>query len=300
MDRFYDKEEAAQAIKLLIKERCGKDAKHLSRILKDPDVLDSVSVEKDDAENIWKLVFTATGVIIAQDLPPVARESRISKDEIRFLSQYVRISGMGSIAFEDTIIALKGIQQLGEREFQEGSLEEWTQFTVQGHDAIEFSNRYFTPCSQAINGDSVRFPMDVDPNGVPQKMAGTQWIHAEDNEVRYYRGVIDIGKKRYMVAKPQTFRVGDIVEIQMSMVFVKDKRGLVKMKTILRAIALVNCDLTMKADRDRKQHTGSTPTTSFSRMKRKIGFEDDEEEDLTGHRGKRHEEERVEEMMTDD
>ncbi|PBK62520.1 hypothetical protein ARMSODRAFT_1089102 [Armillaria solidipes] len=183
MDRFYDKEEAAQAIKLLIKERCGKDAKHLSRIPKDPDVLDGVSVEKDDAENIWKLVFTATGVIIAQDLPPVARESRISKDEIRFLSQYVRISGMGSIAFEDTIIALKGIQQLGEREFQEGDLEEWTQFTVQGHNVIEFSNQYFTPCSQAINGDSVRFPMDVNPNGVPQKMAGMQWIHAEDNEV---------------------------------------------------------------------------------------------------------------------
>ncbi|KAK0445728.1 hypothetical protein EV421DRAFT_1902096 [Armillaria borealis] len=287
MDRFYDKEEAAQAIELLIKERCGKDAKHLSRIPKDPDVLDGSDGSQEEQ------VFTATGVIIAQDLPPVARESRISKDKIRFLSQYVRISGMGSIAFEDTIIALKGIQQLGEREFQEGDLEEWTQFTMQGHDVIEFSNRYFTPRSQAIDGDSVRFPMDVDPNGVPQKMAGTQWIHAEDNEVRYYRGVIDGGKKRYMVGKPQTFRVGDIVEIQTSMVFVKDKRGLVKMKTILRAIAL-------KADRDRKQYMGSTPTTSSSRMKRKIGFEDDEEEDLTGHRGKRREEERAEETMTDD
>ncbi|PBK89117.1 hypothetical protein ARMGADRAFT_936362, partial [Armillaria gallica] len=113
--------------------------------------------------------------------------------------------------------------------------------------------------------------------------------------------------KRYMVAKPQTFRVGDIVKVQMSMVFVKDRRGLVKMKTILRVIALVNCDITMvsesvqenkdilttskKADREQKQCTASMPTMSSSRMKRKIGFKDEEEDEETGHRGKRHEEE---------
>ncbi|PBK89118.1 hypothetical protein ARMGADRAFT_1033674 [Armillaria gallica] len=113
-------------------------------------MLDGMSMEKDDAENIWRLVkrgsdgsreeqvFTATGVIIAQDLCPVTREARMSQDKIRFLSQYVYISGMGSIAFKNTIIALKGIRQLGEREFQEDELEEWMQLTMQGHDAIEF------------------------------------------------------------------------------------------------------------------------------------------------------------------
>lgn len=47
-------------------------------------MLDGVSVEKDDTENIWRLVrnesdgsreeqvFTAMGVIISKDLPPIA------------------------------------------------------------------------------------------------------------------------------------------------------------------------------------------------------------------------------------
>ncbi|KAK0494085.1 hypothetical protein EDD18DRAFT_1077907 [Armillaria luteobubalina] len=227
---------------------------------------------------------------------------------------------MGGTEFENTIIALRGLQQLGEREFQEGEVEEWTQLTVQGQDTIKFSNRYFMPCSQSIEGDSVPFPTDVDPNGTLQRLAGTQWIHAEDNEVRYYRGATLTraggGGNRYIVAKPQTFRVGDIVEVQMSMVFVKDKRGRVKMKTILRVIAMVNCDIAMvseslgkqmwylrvtkRADRERKQAATGTPIMSATRMKRKIGFEEDKDEDETGHRAKRRGDRTPEEMITEE
>ncbi|KAK0207527.1 hypothetical protein IW262DRAFT_1302604 [Armillaria fumosa] len=160
------------------------------------------------------------------------------KDKIRLLSQYVRISRMGSMEFENTIIALRGLQQLGEREFQEGKVEEWTQLTMQGQDTIKFSNQYFTPRSQSIKKDSIPFSMDVDPNSMLQRLAGMQWIHAEDNKVRYYRGIVHGGKKSMGGADVQS----DIVEVQTSMVFVKDKRGRVKMKTILRAIAMVNCN----------------------------------------------------------
>ncbi|KAK0477528.1 hypothetical protein IW261DRAFT_1565805 [Armillaria novae-zelandiae] len=307
MDRFYDKAKAVEAIEQLIKERCEKDIKHLSRIPKDPEVLDGVSVEKDDTENVWRLVrddndggreelvFMATGAIISKDLPPIA----LSNNKIRFLSQYIQLSGMGSTEFDNTIVALKGLQQLGEREFQEGEVKEWTQLTMQGQDTIKFLNHYFMPCSQTIEGDSIPFPIDVDPNGVLQRLAGMQWIHAEDNEVRYYRGVMNGGKKRYIVAKPQTFRVGDIVKVQTSMVFVKDKRGRVKMKTILRAIAMVNCDISMRADRERKQAVAGMAIMSLSRMKRKIGFEEDEKEEEMDHRAKRREEETPEETMAE-
>ncbi|KAK0207536.1 hypothetical protein IW262DRAFT_1281958, partial [Armillaria fumosa] len=206
-----------------------------------------------------------------------------------FLSQYVHISRMGSVEFENTIIALRGLQQLGEREFQEGKVEEWTQLTMQGQDTIKFSNQYFTPCSQSIEEDSVPFSMDVDPNGMLQRLASMQWIHAEDNKVRYYRGIVHGGKKRYIIAKPQTFRVGDIVEVQTSMVFVKDKRGQVKMKTILRAIAMVNCDITMVSKSFEQQM-----------MKRKIGFEEDKDEEEMEHRAKRWEENTPEERMVEE
>ncbi|PBK89398.1 hypothetical protein ARMGADRAFT_936229, partial [Armillaria gallica] len=50
---------------------------------------------------------------------------------------------------------------------------------------------------------------------------------------------------RYIPAKLRVFRLGDIVEVQCSVVFVKSKGGNVKMKLILRALALVNCKYAM-------------------------------------------------------
>lgn len=48
------------------------------------------------------------------------------------------------------------------------------------------------------------------------------------------------GEHRYVKAKPQIFRIRDIMEAQCSIVFIKGKGASVRMKLVLRAIALVN------------------------------------------------------------
>ncbi|KAK0442213.1 hypothetical protein EV421DRAFT_1736444 [Armillaria borealis] len=74
------------------------------------------------------------------------------------------------------------------------------------------------------------------------------------------------------------FRVGDIVEAQCSVVFVRSKGSSVKMKLILRGVAMVNCDHAMNADRERRKGTGfEMGGVSGGRMKRKVGFEYEED-----------------------
>ncbi|PBK91962.1 hypothetical protein ARMGADRAFT_1031422 [Armillaria gallica] len=93
--------------------------------------------------------------------------------------------------------------------------------------------------------------MAVMVNIVQQKCHGrTNMIHTEDNIVKYYWGMLDGRKKRYIPAKPQSFRLGDIAEVQCLVVFMKSKGGSVKTKLILRALALVNCEHAMNADRE--------------------------------------------------
>ncbi len=104
------------------------------------------------------------------------------------------------------------------------------------------------------------------------------------------------------------FRVGDIVEVQSSVVFIKTKNGPARMKTVLRAIALMNCEHTMvrdkyiqnkhmrsmvfiftqHVDREKKREVaaGSSGPKAALKLKRKIGFEEDNVE-LRDEAGKR-------------
>ncbi|KAK0221442.1 hypothetical protein IW262DRAFT_1271309, partial [Armillaria fumosa] len=131
----------------------------------------------------------------------------------------------------------------------------------------------------------------VDPNGVLRRLAGDRLEHTEDNEVKYFRGIAGEKKRpRYLETKLQAFHVGDIVEAQCSIVFVACRGGDMKMKLILRVLALVNCDhtmvsshspieiqiltLTQNADKERKKgDEGMEFIGTSKRMKRKVGFE---------------------------
>ncbi|KAK0443715.1 uncharacterized protein EV420DRAFT_1649184 [Desarmillaria tabescens] len=156
-------------------------------------------------------------------------------------------------------------------------MEEWKPTKVKDLDMVELSNRYFRPWNNS-NKEDIPFSPDIDPMGILAKIAQQKWVHTEDNEVGYFRGLIDeAGKKRYMMVKPQMLRIGDIVEAQCSMVFMKTNNGVTKTKLILRAIALANSDHSSKANAERR-NTANTPSQSVVKMKRKIGFEDEEDD----------------------
>ncbi|KAK0496654.1 hypothetical protein EDD18DRAFT_1105021 [Armillaria luteobubalina] len=88
------------------------------------------------------------------------------------------------------------------------------------------------------------------------RLVGDRLEHTEDNEVKYFRGIA--GEKKSSA-----------------------EAATLKMKLILRALALVNCDHTMNADKERKKgDEGRGFISASKRMKRKVGFEysDSEEE----------------------
>ncbi|KAK0457946.1 uncharacterized protein EV420DRAFT_1764467 [Desarmillaria tabescens] len=276
MDRFYNKDDAKNIIELLTQERVEKDRMHLSRVLKDNEFVKSASIKRDNEAGVWRIikqsedegmmeemVFTITGAIYAMDLPPVAKEMRAQKEKVGFLI-------------------------MGEREFRDGELKHWKPMSMKGLDVIELSNRYFRLRNSTNDEEGIPFSNDVDPAGILAKIVQRKWIHTEDNEVRYYRGVMDErGKKRqaffefvsslYVSAKLQIFRVGDIVEAQCSMVFLRTNEGTARMKMILRALALVNSDNSTKATVECR-NAMNTQSEMVIRIKQKIGFKEEEED----------------------
>ncbi|KAK0436835.1 uncharacterized protein EV420DRAFT_1281031, partial [Desarmillaria tabescens] len=61
---------------------------------------------------------------------------------------------------------------------------------------------------------------------------------------------------RYVSAKLQIFRVGDIVEAQCLMVFLRTNKGTARMKMILRALTLVNSNNSMVSNGIYKDNMG--------------------------------------------
>ncbi|KAK0491719.1 hypothetical protein EDD18DRAFT_1358492 [Armillaria luteobubalina] len=310
MDQFYNALEASRTIDGLTAERVAKDKYHLVGE-QDAKLLHGVSVEYEADAQVWRLakgedelVFTITGAIASMDLPPITRETHSMREKLRFLSQSVTLTGCGGVEFEQIVANLKDIHARGEREFRQGQLLDWMPTQVHGSNAIELSNRYFQrKTSSSTQSNGIQIGRNVDPNGILRKLAGDKLEHTEDNEVKYYQGVAEGEKKRYVETKPQVFRVSDIVEARCSIVFVTCKGGDAKMKLILRALALVNCEHTTDADRERKRGDDSrdVPNTS-NRMKRKVGFEYSDSEEDKEDRVKRQQQAETDEngeMITD-
>ncbi|KAK0457360.1 uncharacterized protein EV420DRAFT_1480831 [Desarmillaria tabescens] len=237
MDQYYDTREAKHMVHSLSEERVAKDELHLSRLYRETTVLEGMQITSDDDEQTC---------------------------------QSITLTGFNGKSFDDAICAIREIQCTGEREFHQGQLQEWLPVKLQGYDAVEMSNRYFRTRSKTERETGIPIRTDVDPKG-------NNLIHMEENVVKYYRGIMDAGKKKYMGAKPHMFRTGDIVEAQCSVVFVRCKGGSVKTKLVLHAIAMVNCEHTM---------VGGAP--SAVRMKRKVGFKYEGEAEETHEKSKKH------------
>ncbi|KAK0216057.1 hypothetical protein IW262DRAFT_1299320 [Armillaria fumosa] len=170
------------------------------------------------------------------------------------------LTGCGSMEFEQIVVNMKDIHARGEREFHQGQLLDWMPTQVHGSNTIELSTR------------------------ILHKLTGDKLEHTEDNEVKYYQGVAEGEKKRYIETKLQVFCVSNIVKARCSIMFVTCKGGDTKMKLILHTLVLVNCEHTTDADRERKQGDDRQDILNVSnRMKQKVGFkysdlEEDEED----------------------
>ncbi|KAK0478655.1 hypothetical protein EDD18DRAFT_1114086 [Armillaria luteobubalina] len=150
-------------------------------------------------------------------------------------------------SFDETIATLQEIRLMGEREFKNGMLDKWTPSTK-----------------------------DINPLGILQRSGKMDITHTEDNKVQYFKANIDSkGRRRFQRARPQMFRIGDIIEVQWSVIMFKVKGARHRMKLVLQAIAMLDCNIMLDAKRMASKL--SVPEdTGPKHLKRKIRFMEEE------------------------
>ncbi|KAH9967619.1 hypothetical protein BGW80DRAFT_1462135 [Lactifluus volemus] len=220
----------------------------------------------DDAEEV---VFTVRGVIHTKELPPINKKPRIPAHKYRFIRQGVSLTGLGTPTFTRAFQAIQIIHSHFDRHFQEGALEKQSE-----SDELCIWNRYLTPAHEAKGMQTIPFLPGVDPNGTLRNMAQEDtnypYVHTEDNQVHYFSARRDNeGDYMYERTEPQMFRVGDLVEAQLSFVVIPIKGGHRKMLTVLRSLALIKGNFIKM---ETKHEVEDVPTPKATTIKRKAGY----------------------------
>jgi hypothetical protein len=112
----------------------------------------------------------------------------------------VTISGLGSHIFNNAVQGIHQIHDLFSRTFDAGTIESWTPSIFEDYEAIDMSNRFFTPRQHARTDHITTFSRAVDPDNILHTAMSQddKFTHTEDNEVEYYELVTDInGLIRY-------------------------------------------------------------------------------------------------------
>ncbi|TFK58730.1 hypothetical protein BDN72DRAFT_781684, partial [Pluteus cervinus] len=100
---------------------------------------------------------------------------------------------------------------------------------------------YFTRRKDGPLMKPVAFHQDIDPKGFLSRAVGSNIIHTEENQVKYFRREKDeVGDARYHPVEPQIFRIGDIVEIQFGLVVYKMRTDNYILKPMLYSLALID------------------------------------------------------------
>ncbi|TFK59782.1 hypothetical protein BDN72DRAFT_864879 [Pluteus cervinus] len=214
-----------------------------------------------------EVVFTLQGVVEAKTLPPILDNSKVPRNKAQFLHQSITLNGLGTPTFNESLDALRAMYPMFCRQFPEGRLTA----TFMSGTNLTFSNRFFTKRSEAGQLGSVPFERSVDPKNVLAQMLNSTLIHTEENQVKYYIRQHDMGNIfKYLPAEPQTFRVGDIVEVQFSLVVYQMRAEHYTCKPMLYSVALLNAkygnDLAM-------QHSPMAVAPGSAKpLKRKVGY----------------------------
>ncbi|EEB88791.1 hypothetical protein MPER_13193 [Moniliophthora perniciosa FA553] len=215
-------------------------------------------------------VFTIQGIIAGHDLPPI--NNPYKRDvKTKNLAQRVKISGLGSETFSVAIHGFQRIDQFLRRNVRESD-EQGTDVVVEygEHIALEVSNRYFSNRDQALKSEACPFSDDVDPKGYLKSLEGKGYFHTMENTVRYFeRHVNNIGSQSFNQISPARFRNGDIVELQITIMLaeirLKGPKGSSRYDTFTERAKIY-----------------ATPYIRTTGMKRKIGYEAEQERETQG------------------
>ncbi len=113
------------------------------------------------------------------------------------LSQSLRLVGLGTTTFEESVNAAMQMFNVFSRQFPDKRVVIWEPpaSSWTSNLGISMSNRYFTRTKEAGHMSKIPFPANVDPNNVLKAMLDNEIIHTEKNEVKYYTRHTDLGNK---------------------------------------------------------------------------------------------------------
>ncbi|KAF7966523.1 hypothetical protein HWV62_38066 [Athelia sp. TMB] len=158
---------------------------------------------------------------------------------------------------------------------ENGDIETWKPQRYRTWQALDVENRYFVRQNSEGDAEGIKIPTNIDPDGILSALTGDQWVYTEENQVCYYRMTLGPdGKEKYTSNNPSEFKVGDIVEAQLSALAVK-RRGqgnMYSFKLVLRALTLLD-GAHSKAARTRRMQDGTQERPIAGRgIKRTVGY----------------------------
>ncbi|KAJ7432324.1 hypothetical protein B0H11DRAFT_1931643 [Mycena galericulata] len=299
--KFYDDEAAKLALDQEIKDsvsvlRNANDVamQHLSE-LKMEDLMIQITGEN---RKIWRvgpvtpdgkvedeLVFRMQGILSKRNLVP-GDIQRFPSSKVANLSQQASIVGAGSELFEAGFRNLKQFHGLFSRHFPSTTVAQWPIEGDGGYPTMNASNRYMTTTQDDPTAMHVPFGPGVDPLGRLQKYVGAEMVHTADNEISYYKKAVDpvTGKSVYDKAFPANFRIGDVVEMQVSVIGFQGKdKNIMKLHCHLRALTLLESKFS-KAAEDAQESTIKHSVPVVVNLRRKVGHD---EQDIEGTASKK-------------
>ncbi|PBK82577.1 hypothetical protein ARMGADRAFT_1038486 [Armillaria gallica] len=118
-----------------------------------------------------------------------------------------------------------------EREFCQGEPEAWAPTTFKGTLVMEWTNQYLKKLQEDLGDIAIPFPNEADPRGTLKQVTRPNLVHTEEDSVQYIR-MLDQWRQEKKV-KPQVFRIGNIVEVQITLAVVRGEKNVFRMKPIL-------------------------------------------------------------------
>ncbi|THU79414.1 hypothetical protein K435DRAFT_697816, partial [Dendrothele bispora CBS 962.96] len=186
-------------------------------------------------------IFRLQGVIYEKELPPL----KISRYPL-YLRQHVGITGLGLSYMTRAIENLHQIFASFQRTLNQEELTPWTgDNSYQPFEGVTANCRYFTAGTNASTRQSIPFQKDVDPEGVLQQMLRDGIVHTEENAVLYMKASKSGPNLKYSDISPSSFSIGDIVEIQFTVMSIRQKEGNYKMITVLKSLTVLDDSVSM-------------------------------------------------------
>lgn len=180
-------------------------------------------------------------------------------DRARHLRQSIELTGLNTPIFQTCITNIQQIHTIFAQHMAEGTLEDFQLSMFQDSTCITAGTHYITSRHEDWHSPAILIPRSLDPKGILASHCIGEQFYGPENEVLYYGVVSTEGKPTRCVSQsvpsnitliphhvrfagigPMIFKVGDIVEVQMTAAVIPLKNARFKMILNLHSLALLD------------------------------------------------------------